>query len=169
MFDPCKTLQAEQLVEIPEQMKLPIRQVQTQRAWVAGREPIGWGQGPEGNGYAGGGAKWSLLPGGQRGWVDQRFFCHLGTHDSIPGPQDQLPPFAPELIGILIVRNAPDFSVDADRWEEPAAKPAIWTAAGHLDRSNPLAGLGNRRRWSWAPGVRIRSFPGIYPTTLRLG
>jgi hypothetical protein len=78
-----------------------------------------------------------------------------------------------QLIGILTARNAPDFSVDADRYQEPAASPAksghLDRLAGHLDRFDPLAGLGNRRQWFWAPGVRIRSFSDARPIGPRYG
>lgn len=53
--------------------------------------------------------------------------------------------------------NAPDLSVDADRFQKLAANPP---KSGHLDRFDLLVGLGNRRQWSWAPGVRIRCFDG---------
>jgi len=45
-------------------------------------------------------------------------------------------------VGILIVHNTLDLSRDVYRWEELAAKSAIWTSAGHIDRFDLLAGRG---------------------------
>ena len=82
MFDSGQALQAEQLVEIPQQVELPVLQVQPQRRRIAGRKPIGRRQDLEGDGNSSSRTKHSVI--GLRRPDSGVRLSELSGHESVP-------------------------------------------------------------------------------------